>query len=275
MNSNSWRCGLYACGEIEGDWYSDSSNPITGSKLCEDGCGYGSLPASKNTQELCEGICENTSFLPSNSCPIKKDGECMKDRFNIRNSDLRNEAGRPIVNPEVDSEQTTPALQENTDHATTKQKALESHIKVNLGNIKTAQGDFESAIKHYADATMLDPTNTDAWITLGLVYHRTNDFQSSVSCVKRAISIDPLNETAHYNLACVYHDLRMFDEAIDMYNTALLCNPLHRDALFNVGLVYKLQGKFDDARKCFRKALDVDPSFTIAEKAIELLGGLT
>jgi len=162
-------------------------------------------------------------------------------------------------------------LREKIEMGLLGQNELASLVDINLGDIKKAQGDKESALKFYTQATDLDPNNVHVWITMGLLYYEIRDFSCSVPCLQKAITIDASNETGYYNLGCIYLEMKLLEQAEDMFKTTLLHNPFHTDALFNLAVVYQNTGRVDEARSCYQKVLLIRPSFKPAEDAIKLI----
>jgi len=148
-------------------------------------------------------------------------------------------------------------------------KQVESNINLNLGNIKLAQGDIQSALHFFIDAKEANPSNVEAWINLGLVYRSMKAFDSSISCYQKAISFDVVNQVAYYNLGCTLHDMARLDEAIDMYKLTLEVNSTHRDALFNLGVAYYELGNQVEAVAHLKRTLLIDPTFGEAQQALQ------
>jgi len=152
------------------------------------------------------------------------------------------------------------------------QNRLESMIKVNLGNIKLAQGETGEALTFFTDATILNPGNASAWINLAVIYHQTQHYDLSIACSTKAISIDPKDGTAYYNLACTFHDIEHFEDAIQMYNAAILCNPMNSEIFYNLGIAFEQLGKRSEAIQAYKRAHFLAPSF---EEAVIALEGLS
>jgi len=150
-------------------------------------------------------------------------------------------------------------------------KSFESMINVNLGNIFLEQGHKAASIRHFKNATLLNPRNLEAWMSLAVIYTEQDQHESAIFCGQQAISIDKNNTEARYNLACTFHQSNQLDKALEMYKSVLDLDTNHRDALFNLGTVFAQLSRYLESLEFFKKALLVDPFFVEAEEAISTI----
>jgi tetratricopeptide (TPR) repeat protein len=68
---------------------------------------------------------------------------------------------------------------------------------MNAGEAAFARRDFDDALKNYARALELEPTNYSAALFTGNTYDRKNDFAKAGEWYERAIRLDPNVETAY------------------------------------------------------------------------------
>jgi len=124
-----------------------------------------------------------------------------------------------------------------------------SKIFSDLGDIKSSQGDLETAKEFYSKAKEFDPLNKDALEGMSTLWYISNDY-------------DPKNEMVYLNRALSYHENDVLDAASEMYKATLLCNPFNRTACFNLGQIYSELGKEEDADRCSQQIRLID-SFSL------------
>lgn len=84
-----------------------------------------------------------------------------------------------------------------------------------------AQGADQYTIQTYTQAIALDPTNPNLRIALGGVYYALGQFDNAISAYKLATLAKPDLANAHYNLSIAYREKKDYDNAITEMNTVL------------------------------------------------------
>jgi Tfp pilus assembly protein PilF len=80
--------------------------------------------------------------------------------------------------------------------------------KIGLGRAKDALADCEKAVK-------LDPKNHEAWINMGVIYHRLLKRPAEAAAsYRRALAIEPANGAANYNYGMLLIEAGHRDEAV-------------------------------------------------------------
>jgi tetratricopeptide (TPR) repeat protein len=106
-------------------------------------------------------------------------------------------------------------LRSSSDAALNAQAADEyrTAVKVNpydaaswrrLGEILSADGDFQKAEEHFKKALTLEPRDSDAETGLAIVYISANRTNEAIALLETAIRDDPTNLAAHYRLSGLY-----------------------------------------------------------------------
>jgi tetratricopeptide (TPR) repeat protein len=81
------------------------------------------------------------------------------------------------------------------------------------------------AVNSFRSAILLEPSRSDFYNGLGLVYYRMNDMRKALATFHEATNIDPKDATSRYNEACVLAILGRSDEAIGSLRTAIDLDP--------------------------------------------------
>lgn len=108
-------------------------------------------------------------------------------------------------------------------------------IDLALGDLRSAQGRFREAEKHFANAWKLNPQTTETAILL-----------------------------AH----CLFKQEK-FDEAKNVLVASVEAKGDLDELYLNLGLIERAKGNYDSARDYFIKALKITPEYPIAQKALD------
>jgi tetratricopeptide (TPR) repeat protein len=88
-----------------------------------------------------------------------------------------------------------------------------------------AQGADQFATQTYTQAVALDPINPDMRISLGGVYYALGDYESAINAFQLAVTAKSDFANAHYNLSAAYAAQKEYDKAITEMNTVLSLVP--------------------------------------------------
>lgn len=132
--------------------------------------------------------------------------------------------------------------------------------------------DYTQAIKLYKKSIEIFPT-AEAYTFLGWTYSFQGEYDLAITECLSAISVDadfgnPYNDIGSYLIAKgnFYDCVRWFERAIDAPRYEARAYP-H----FNLATVYEKRGKFLEAAKHYGLALDEQPNYTQAYKALRKL----
>jgi len=106
----------------------------------------------------------------------------------------------------------------------------------------------------------LDPKHLAARINLGGVYQALGDLKACLNNALEAVSIDPTNAVAFNNLGSALSDLAMWAEAKHAFETALMLQPTQLDALINLASCEATLGNHANAIKNYEEVLLKLPS---------------
>ncbi|MDD4955678.1 MAG: tetratricopeptide repeat protein [Candidatus Omnitrophica bacterium] len=116
-------------------------------------------------------------------------------------------------------------------------------------------GDYSSAIKQFEKAIEMIPTESVAYINLGISYKKTGKPQEAIKSLEKALSLDPEDYQICYNLGNVYFELlKNYQEAEQWYLKAIQKNPSASAPYGNLGVVYIYLGKYAQAKENLEKS---------------------
>jgi len=132
------------------------------------------------------------------------------------------------------------------------------------------EGDYDRAIALYRGSLALYPT-AEAHTFLGWTFHFQGKLDEAIAECKRAIEVDPEFGNPYNDIGAYMIELERYDEAIPWLERAIAAkryDPRHFP-YFNLGRVYLAKGSLNQARELFQKALDIEPRYTLARKALD------
>jgi Tfp pilus assembly protein PilF len=134
------------------------------------------------------------------------------------------------------------------------------------------EGDYDRAVELYRESLALHPT-AEAHTFLGWTFHFQGKIQEAIAECKRAIEVDPEFGNPYNDIGAYLIGLERFDEAIPWLERAITAKryePRHFP-YFNLGRAYLAKGMINRARELFQEALEIEPRYTLARRALENL----
>ncbi len=139
-------------------------------------------------------------------------------------------------------------------------KAYQFHMK----------GEVEKAIALYTKSIEIQPT-AEAYTFRGWARSFEKDYASAIEDCHRAIDLDPEFGNPYNDIGAYYVEQGEPDEAIPWLRMALKAKRYESYCFphFNLGRVFEAKGQFDKALEHFRHALEENPRYALAAKAVE------
>jgi len=104
-------------------------------------------------------------------------------------------------------------------------QAPSSYSMILLGELFYDLGRDQEALLAYADATRLDPGDSEAWLNLGITRRLSGDLQGAIDDLERARDLDPESGVAARELAWCYLRIGRKSEAIVLLEEAVELAP--------------------------------------------------
>ncbi len=130
----------------------------------------------------------------------------------------------------------------------------QASIHYNIGRELVAKGELHSALKHYAQATILNANHAKAWNNMGNLQKRLGNFKQAISCYEASIKADN-SPHVWVNLGNTFLTLGDGGRSVDCYLQALKQEPSHILASINLGVSLIEQGLLEQAFKHLANAL--------------------
>lgn len=113
---------------------------------------------------------------------------------------------------------------------------------VQAGNELFAQGDYEGALDHYADAEVDLPDSARVLLNMGAALYKQDRFEEAATRFQRAAEKGEadLPGLAYYNLGNCNFKLGKLQEALESYKKAIQLDTTDMDAKFNHELIQRM-----------------------------------
>ena len=134
-----------------------------------------------------------------------------------------------------------------------------SEIFLSLGDVYMAESDLDKAIRAYCDSISINPEDYRAYSKAGLALWEKDYLEEAIVSYHRAIDLKPDYDIAQNNLGVIYLDgLGTPDEALFYFKKAVEINPNYTLAYFNAGRALQSVGENNEAADYYQMALDLN-----------------
>ena len=106
----------------------------------------------------------------------------------------------------------------------------DAELNANIGAIKQAQGDFESALNYYGKAERLDPHNITTRINVGTLYQQKKDYRRALEAYDSVLTLEPGNAKAMFYKASVLSEMGDKQTALSLYKSVVTLEPGNTEA---------------------------------------------
>ncbi len=136
------------------------------------------------------------------------------------------------------------------------------------------KGEVEKAIALYTKSLEIFPT-AEAFTFRGWARSFEKDYAAAIEDCHRAIDLDPEFGNPYNDIGAYYVEQDEPDDAIPWLRMALKAKRYESYCFphFNLGRVFEAKGQLEKALEHYRKALDENPGYALAAKAVERLKG--
>lgn len=134
-----------------------------------------------------------------------------------------------------------------------------SEIYLSLGDVYMEDGDLDNAIRSYCDSIKVNAEDYRAYSKAGIALWEKDYLEEAIVAYHRAIDLNPEYDVALNNLGVIYLDgMGVPAEALEYIKKAIDVNPNYTLAYFNAGRASQTLGEFNEAAKYYQMALDLN-----------------
>ncbi|MBN3941106.1 tetratricopeptide repeat protein [Nostoc sp. NMS9] len=148
----------------------------------------------------------------------------------------------------------------------------------NYGRVLSSLQDYQQAIVAYDQAlnTKMEESVDNLiiasiWANKGASLWRVRKYQLALNSTNEAIKINPESFEGWYNKGVILLDLAKYDEALVAYYKANDLNERNASVWTGIGMALAKSGKPQAALKAFESALNINPNYSVAQRARDAL----
>ena len=119
------------------------------------------------------------------------------------------------------------------------QTPRDAELNANIGAIKQAQGDFETALSYYGKAEQLNPSNVTTRLNVGTLFQQRKEYQKAIQSYDSVLTLYPNNTQALLYKAQVYKEMGDSKTALNLYKKILSIDPNNAGAKAEIAGVMK------------------------------------
>lgn len=155
------------------------------------------------------------------------------------------------------------SLEEYTRAASIAKPSAE--ILERVGQDYVLLGDWKDADRWTLRAVQMDPSDGNAWYSLGRIRYTDQRFSDALFCFQKVLKLSPRSVKAENNLGLAYEALNQTDAAVAAYRQAISWQnggaPSQRSEqpLLNLGIVLLHRGVLDEAEALLTEAATIGP----------------
>ena len=105
------------------------------------------------------------------------------------------------------------------------QTPSDAELNANIGAIKQAQGDFESALTYYGKAEQINPNNINTRLNVGTLFQQKKDYVKAIKSYDSILTLYPDNVQANLYKAQALSEMGNKKEALNLYKKVLSLDP--------------------------------------------------
>ena len=110
------------------------------------------------------------------------------------------------------------------------QTPSDAELNANIGAIKQAQGDFETALSYYGKAEQLNPSNVNTRLNIGTLFQQKKDYTKAIKSYDSVLALYPDNVQANLYKAQALSEMGDKKTAMELYKKVLSIDPANQTA---------------------------------------------
>lgn len=110
------------------------------------------------------------------------------------------------------------------------QTPSDAELHANIGAIKQAQGDFETALSYYGKAEQINPSNVNTRLNVGTLFQQKKDYLKAIKSYDSVLTLYPDNVQANLYKAQALAEMGNKKDALNLYKKVLSVDPANQTA---------------------------------------------
>ncbi|MCA9605843.1 MAG: tetratricopeptide repeat protein [Myxococcales bacterium] len=145
---------------------------------------------------------------------------------------------------------------------------VESLNQMNEGVVLASQKQYVQAAEKLESATVIDPTNDQAFWNLAIVHMEMHKFERARDDLQRAIDVNPDVAGYHEKLGTVLMELEDWEGAQERFERALELDDNLFKAHYKLGQVFERLDNPQEALRQYTRAIETGPRFIEAYRSL-------
>jgi tetratricopeptide (TPR) repeat protein len=143
-----------------------------------------------------------------------------------------------------------------------------------LGLIYLSENNLPLAFEHLRKAKLLNPTDTEIRLNLGVCLYRMGEVKKAEEQLQRAVETSGGNAKVLSYYALIEAKEKKFSQAMDLIRDINFMPPKALQACLELAEIFKNNKKYDEAKKVYETILRLNPENTDVKKKLEDLNKL-
>jgi tetratricopeptide (TPR) repeat protein len=127
------------------------------------------------------------------------------------------------------------------------------------------------ALVYYNNALSLKPSDEMVLYNKALFYQSMLDWNNALETYAELHKVSPFHISGHYNLGFIHMELGLYDVATNNFSDAIYSNSEFYEAYYSRGNCFETLGNIAQAESDYNRAIEINPEYTYAIEALEIL----
>ncbi len=133
----------------------------------------------------------------------------------------------------------------------------------------------KNSIDYFNSAINLRPKSIEAHYALGMFYQEVGNYEAAIKSYANIIQINPKYKEAYFNTGFIYLEhLQKYDLALKNFSDAITIDSVYYEAYYNRGLTYESMKDKANARKDYKAATTLKTNYQLAIDGLNRLDKL-
>ena len=141
---------------------------------------------------------------------------------------------------------------------------------IEIGLIYQLRNDTLTEI-YYNNVLDIDSSDVITLYNLALYYQDNKLYNKALVTYNKLLVFDAFNTNTHYNIGFIHMELKLFNIAINNFADAIYSNSVFYQAYYARGVCFETLGNIAQAEVDYRRAIEINPDYTFAIDALEVL----
>tara|TARA_B100001123_G_scaffold61538_1_gene67168 strand:- start:116 stop:1042 length:927 start_codon:yes stop_codon:yes gene_type:complete len=130
---------------------------------------------------------------------------------------------------------------------------------VETGHVHMKHGDFQSAIKDYTNAIVINPTFAGAYNARGMANRKMKDFHAALQDYNTALTLHNNLAATYNNRGVIYMEIRQIEAALTDFDKAINIEPNNSYGYCNRAVAYNYMRDFNKSISESTVAVEINP----------------